>query len=291
MKKLLVFVLSLCPLGLFAQGGSDALPFVRTDFGPVLTGTAGAAVASTDAGDWSAFRNAAALSFREDTFGASGEFRFNGLGNIGGSGAMTVNIFDNLGIGLGLAYLGGDVIGGYRTADILLSSGMAFSLSEKLSVGMNVRYAEQRLTENIAYKGYNVDISVMAKVSDALSATAGLSTLGNKVESASGAEYKQPANLYAGAELSMEFDDNTLSLDAMGEYYFTGNFGASVGATILYDDKFSVRAGYRLASGLCVLPSHFALGIGTKMNGFSFNATFAKMPSTYVASIGIGFSY
>lgn len=273
-----------------AQGGADALPFVRTDFGPTLTGTAGAAVATAEAGPWGVFRGAAAMAFPGSPNGAAGEFRMSD-GNLGFSGAAMAKLGGKMGLGFGLSYLGGDMIGDHRTSSFLLSSGFAYGLTESISLGVNARFARQSLTESVSYNGVNLDINAMARIGSSVTATAGLSALGSKVTSASGTAYGQPANVYAGVEYVYGFDSNKLALDAMAEYYFSGNFGAAIGASFTYDGMVSVRAGYRFASEWCVLPSHFAAGLEGKFNSFSVSASLAKMPSAYIVCIGAGFSF
>jgi len=294
MKRLGIIVMTaaaiLSCLMASAQGGGDALPFVRTEFGPALTGTAGAAVASAETGPWGVFRNASAMGFPGCLQGVAGEFRA-GAGNFGFSGAGMAKIMNRIGFGLGASYLGGDSIGGFRTHDILVSGGIAYGIKDYLSIGINTRFAKQVLTESISYEGASIDINAMAKISYAMTATIGLSALGHKVVSASGTEYRQPANVYAGAEYVLGLEGHKLALDAMGEYYFSGNFGAALGASFTYEDMVTVRAGYRYASEWCVIPSHFALGLGGKYMGFTFDATFAVLPSSYITCASIGFNF
>ena len=274
-----------------AQGGADALPFVRTEFGGEFTGTAGAAVASTGTGAWSAFRNASAMGFGKGLMDAGGEFRIDGDGNLGGSGAVAARLFDNLSAGFGVAYLSSGKVGDFYTTDILVSAALAYRISDMLSLGFNIRYAKQNLTESVSYTGISTDINALAQVTENLSATIGLSALGSKVESASGAQYGQPANIYAGVEYTRDVETGRLALDAMGEYYFSGSFGTAVGASFTYDNMVTIRAGYRYAGEWCVLPSRFAVGLGGRFGGFTIDASLAKTSASYIVSAGIGFSF
>lgn len=292
MKKIILVLLALCPLRLLAQGGSDALPFVRTDFGPTLTGTAGAAVASHRTGAWGVFRNASALVFDGSMMNLGGEFRILGGGNSGGAAALSATMFDNLGIGAGFAYLGGDRVGDFKTSDMVLSGGLGYSVTENIGLGINIRYAQQNLAESVQYHGYNVDISALAKVSDELSVALGVSTLGKRIVSASGSEYRQPANVYAGAEYSLSLPEGySLSLDAMAEYYFSGNYGAAIGGSFTYDDNLTLRAGYRFASEWCVLPSEFSVGLGGRLGAFTLDAGYTATKSLSLICLSAGFCF
>ena len=294
MKRLSTIVIAaasiLACLTAKAQGGADALPFVRTDFGPALTGTAGAAVANAEAGPWSAFRSAAAMAFPGSLQGAAGEFRMSD-GNAGFSAAAMAKLGGKLGLGFGLSYLGGDKIGDYRTNNFLLSTAFAYSITDSFSLGANLRFARQNLMESVSYNGVSLDINALARLGNVATATVGLSALGNTVESASGTAYAQPTNVYAGAEYVYGFDSNKLAVDAMAEYYISGNFGAAVGASFTYDGMVTARAGYRYASQGCVLPSHFSLGLEGRFGGFAVNASFSKMPTFNIFCAGAGFYF
>ena len=290
-KTIIIVVSILAGITARAQGGADALPFVRTDFGPALAGTAGAAVATAEAGPWGVFRNASAMAFPGCLQGVAGEFRFTD-GNTGFSGAGMAKLMNGkFGLGAGFSYLGGDRIGDYNTHSMLISGGVAYGITENISVGLNTRFAKQSLTENVSYKGASIDVNAMAKVGYDMTAIIGVHALGQKVESASGTSYGQPANVYAGTEYVIGLESNKLALDAMGEYYFSGNYGVAVGAAFTYDGMVTARAGYRYASEWCVLPSHFAAGLEGRIGGFSINASFAKMPTTYIICAGAGFSF
>lgn len=286
-KAIITAVAFLAGVAVFAQDGSGALPFVRTDFGPVLTGSAGAAVASPEAGPWSAFRGAGALAFDQSVLNAGGEFRINGDGNIGLGAAVGAKLSDRIGAGLGVAYLGGDEIGGFRTSDMLIAGGVGFGITDNLSIGLNLRYAKQNLTESVSYKAASADIGALVKFTDSVTAAAGLSALGGSITSASGTTYKQPSNAYVGAEYVM----GALSLDAMGEFYFSGSVAAALGAAYTYNDMVTIRAGYRAASSGCVLPSHFAAGIEGRFGEFRANVNIAILPATYIVSAGLGYIF
>ncbi len=294
MKRLSTIVIAaasiLACLTAKAQGGADALPFVRTDFGPALTGTAGAAVASAEAGPWSAFRGAVAMAFPGSLQGAAGEFRLTD-GNAGFSAAGMAKLAGKIGLGFGLSYLGGDKIGDYRTNNFLLSTAFAYSITDSFSLGANLRFARQNLMESVSYNGVSLDLNALAKIGYSVTATFGLSALGNTVESASGTAYAQPANVYAGAEYVYGFENNKLAVDAMAEYYFSGNYGAAVGASFTYDGMVTARAGYRYASQGCVLPSLFSLGLEGRLGSFAVNASFSKMPTFNIFCAGAGFYF
>lgn len=290
MKKLILLFIALCPLAAFAQGGSEALPFIRTDLGPVLTSTSGAAIASPDAGAWSAFRSAAALPMSEDVFSAGIEGRMTGSFP-GGSVAAAFKPMENLGVAVGAMYLSGDTVGDFRTSNMIVSAGAAFGITESLSVGINARMAKQNLTAGVSYSAISADISVLDKISDALYATAGVSSVGGKVTSASGTAYSQPGNAYAGLELRLEAFDGVFNADAMAEYYLSGAYAAAVGAGFTYQETVSFNCGLRYASALCVIPTTLSAGVGYSFGCLSLNASYIRQSSQNIAALGIGYKF
>ncbi|MBO4585473.1 MAG: hypothetical protein J5675_02615 [Bacteroidales bacterium] len=287
-KRILAAILLSCPLAAFAQGGSDALPFIRTDLGPLMSGTAGAAVASSEVGAWGAFRSAAAIPASEYMMQIGGDVRGT-MDALGTNLALTFGR-DGLGIAVGLMRQPGDVIGDYRTSDMILSGGLGCGLGDNLFLGANVRYAKQSLTETVSYKGLSADFSVLSKVSDALSVTAGVSSIGSKVVSASGTEYKQPANAYAGVDFKLGLEDIIISADAMAEYYLSKEYSAAVGATLNYKDMAFLRGGYRYSSEWCVIPSQITAGAGLAYGGFSLDVTYIRMNTQNLIAFGVGFA-
>lgn len=291
MKKILQIVLFvLCPLAAFAQGGSEAMPFVRTEMGPLYTATAGAAVASPDAGAWAAFRSAAALAM-SDCVGEGGiEGRYAG-GFPGAGAAFSVKPMGNLGIAVGAFYHAGDVIGDFRTGNILLSAGASYGVTDYLSIGLNTRLAKQNLAEGIAYNAVSADVSVMGKISDAFYATAGASALGGKVTSASGSQYPQPGNIYVGVEYRKEAFDGVFFADAMAEFYFSGAYAAALGGGFTYNETVSFKCGLRYASVWCVIPTTLSAGISYHLGDLSLNATYLRQASLNIVTFGIGYKF
>lgn len=281
--------MALCPLAAFAQGGTEAMPFIRTNLGPVYTATSGAAVASPDAGAWGAFRSAAALSMSEGLFNAGMEGRLNGTFP-GGSVAAAFKPMDKLGVAVGAMYQSGDVVGDFRTSDIIVSAGASFGITDNLSVGANARLAKQNLAAGITYSAFSADFSVLDRITDALYATAGVSALGGKVTSATGTQYSQPGNAYAGLEFRTEAFDGVINADAMAEYYFSGAYAAAAGAGFTYQETASVKCGYRYASQWCVMPSQFSLGAGYIFGGLSLDLSYVRMASQNIIALGVGYT-
>jgi len=269
-----------------AQG--EALGFTRTDLSPVLQGTAGAAI-SADNGPWSAFGAAASGAYMDKKISAGAGFQALS-GNLLFNAAAGVALSDKMAVYVGGLYNAGAVVADYRTNYMVASAGFGMGITDKFSVGANVRFAGQNLTPTNKYSGVSLDLSVRDRILDNLAVIAGVSTLGGKVTSTSGETYPQPARAYAGADFSAALESiGTLCLDAMGEYYFSGNYAAAAGLRLGFMEYFNLRAGYRHASSSCVLPSYFAIGGGASVAGFNIDVTYMKYPGDN--AVGLGMSY
>ena len=289
-KKIVLAVLVFCPLTAFAQGGSEALPFIRTDLGTVLTGTAGAAVASSEIGAWTAFRSAAAAPFAQQHFELATDLR-----SIGGHSALSAAAlfnFKKAALSVGASFRNGERIADYMTREMVLSAGYGQRVTENLSLGFNGRFAKQILTKSISYAGYSADFSALYRFSEYISATAGVAAIGSKVKSASGSVYSQPSHAYGGAEFSTIIGNAVVSADVMAEYYYlSGSYAMALSAKYFYDDRFYFSGGYRYADQLCVYPSQISFGVGFVTSYFTLDASYVRMMKQNILSLGAGIRF
>ena len=285
-----------------AQGGQDALPFTRIDRNPALSGMAGASIASSDEAAWSAFRNAASLPFFQKSLDTGIGYQ---LWAPSGAKSSNINVgvaykfSDKIGLSLGFASQSGsaydvisddgEVTGTFSPNDMVVALGFGIGLGEKMSLGINGRFANQKLGADLSYMGFSGDIMLQIHPSDMLQFVAGVSTLGNSITSATRKKFAQPAHAVVGAEFKPL---EGLKVDAEAEYYFSKNFAAAIGAEYCIADIVFVRAGYRYATQYAVLPSHLALGVGAKFKGFRLDVSYltASPALGNTLNFGIGFS-
>ena len=215
-----------------AQGGADALPFTRMETSPVLAGTAGAAVTALQ-GAWGAFRGAATGAFETETVSAAAQYT-----NFGGHSAFAaaagVGVGGNIFLSAGVTGSDGENGGGYQTGNALAAFGAGVRLGESLSVGANLRFASQYLTADAKYSGASADVSLLYKVSETISAAAGVCTLGSSVKSSSGDAYAQPAYAFAGWTGTVGLGDIVIDVHFAADYYFSGEYAAAAGAVLTY---------------------------------------------------------
>ena len=97
---------------------------------------------------------------------------------------------------------GGTVTGSFAPSEMQANVGLGWRFMPWLSLGANARYLSSTLSEGHSYGAVSSDIFVMSRISD-FSLALGVSSLGSRVESASGATYSLPASLTFGAGVEL----------------------------------------------------------------------------------------
>ena len=306
MRKVLLpaLYLFLAAVPLQAQ---DALPFTRIDRNPVTSAFAGAGSASMGNVAWSAFSNASVLPHFDGTLDAAVSFQRWAPALSGGThwnAGVAYKVAPRLGLSLGYALQRGvemDLMdefgqqaGRFRPSDQVVAVGLAFGLGEEWSLGVNGRYAAQQLSESVRYAGFSGDVSVSFEPADDTRFSLGVASLGPRVKSQGGNAYRQPASVRAAADWRLRFTD-ALSLDLLADadYFFSDNYGVSLGTELAWNRTAFLRAGYRYATPGCVLPGHVALGAGVRFAGFHVDVCWltASQALGNTLSAGLGFAF
>ena len=306
MRRLLptALALFLTAVSLHAQG-SEALSFIRIDRNPVTSAFAGAGSASVGNAAWSAFSNASVLPLYDGTLDAAVSFQRWAPALSGGmhwNAGVAFKVSPRLGLSLGYARQRGvemelldefgQPAGRTRPSDQLLAFGLAFGLGEKWALGVNGKYALQRLTESVRLSGFCGDVFASFEPIDALRFTAGVSSIGPKVKSKGGSSYPLPTSVKVAADWRLGFAEK-FSVDflADADYFFSHNVGVSVGTELAWNRMAFLRAGYRYASAGCVLPGHVALGAGFRFSGFHLDVSWLTASPALGNTISAGLGY
>ena len=303
---LLALVLLAAAPALRGQEG-DALPFTRIDRNPVTSALAGSGSASLGNTAYSAFSNASILPFFTGKMDAavSTQYWAPSLSwSMHAGVGIAWKISPRLGLSAGYAWQGGPAsdeldafgqpAGSFYPQDHLAAVGLGIGLGERFSVGANVRYALQKVTEKDRYAGFSGDFFAMYEPNGRLRLTAGVSTLGPRLRASNGVFFRQPASAKAGAIWSVPFTDaHILSLTADADYYFSGKYSAAAGVEYAWNSTVFVRGGYRHASPGCVIPSHLGLGFGIQFSGFHLDISYLtaspSLGNTFSAGLGYRF--
>lgn len=308
MKKIAIWVamtlLSAAPA--FAQG-ADAFPFTRIERDPAASAMAGASVSSTASPAWSAFRNAAVLPLSEKTFDVAVGYQLwapdMAKANHINAG-LSYKLSERFGLSLGFASQtgesydnfvdNGEISGSITPKDLLVAVGAGFSVSDRLALGINARFVNQKLGPDDSFTGFSGDLFAQFQASEALSLTAGLSTLGSSIESATKEKFSQPASILVAGSYGLALaEDHQLDAYLNADYYFSGNYGVALGAEYTWKGMVSARAGYRIASEEAVIPSHLGLGVGVKLKGARLDVSYLTASDALANTLcfGVGFSF
>ena len=287
-------VLTVISLNLNAQ---NALPFTRIDRNPRMSAFAGAGMASTGNGWYSAFGNAAQLGFGQSMVDAGAGLQLWEMSNevdkttnIQAGAAFCKNHF---GIALGGAYQMGVMQGTFTPSDRLLSIGLAYNVADVISIGVNARYAAQALTQDRTLSGFSADVTLLGRISPRFTVAAGVGNIGNRVMGST-QYHSQPAFAHAGLSwMALNSSAHHIELLLDAEYNFDGSFAVAIGSEYTYNHLFYVRTGYRLASEKALIPSHLGVGLGVKYE-------FLRVEASYLAAspvlgntlnLGVGVSF
>ena len=273
-----------------AEPGSEALPFLRLHQNPASL-AAGAASAGTAAllpfGGDRLCAGASYLSYmpsvsRTDYISGGISSRFGSFGDAGDE-LSRFGATLNFTRGAGREVYGTD----YKPSDLLLNAGFGWAMTRQLSIGLNLSYASQSLTEDYSLKAVAADLFLAGKFGG-FSFAAGASSLGGGVGSEETGDFSLPAS--AEAFFAYDFPlagkhGLRASLDA--DYYFSGAFSAAIGAEYAFGDIAFARAGYRYG-GDSIIPSFASAGLGFRFKGFELDATYLFASETLGGSFALG---
>lgn len=286
--------------------GSVALPFMGICRDASAAGMGFAGKASTSSLACSAFSNSAMVPFSDRGLSAALSFQGwapNGEKSTNIALGSAFRLGERFGLSVGAA-LGngaeyelydqtGTFIGTARTRDMLFGLGLGYRFIDCLSAGVNLKYAGQTLLSDASLSAFAADL-FLAYSRNGLSVTAGVSSVGTSVSSASQESFSIPSSASFGAGYSLDFaGKHGLEFLLDCDYYFNGGVAAAVGAEYSFDDMLFARAGYHYGSSKAVLPSFVTVGLGARFVGIDIN--FAYLTGNdflgNTLTVGIGYSF
>ena len=169
------------------------------------------------------------------------------------------------------------------------AGGAGFSFAGHFSLGLSVKYVQQRLMADYSLSG--VAFTAMAQYRLAgLNVAAGVANFGSGVKSESGQESPLPSSARLAASYELALGPGTLGAALDADYYFAGKFGVSAGLQYGLWNMIYARAGYRYASQGAVYPSHLALGLGFRWNWLCLDVYYLTANAQLGNSLGAGLS-
>lgn len=177
----------------------------------------------------------------------------------------------------------------FRPSDMLGGIGVGFAFTETLSAGVSARFASTTVASGTSYSGIGADVFVLYHAG-ALSATAGVSSLGMKVKSGNDS-YALPTAAKAGVGYDMDLSENTLKLAADLSYFLLGGVEAAAGGEFGYKDMLFLRAGAHIGTGKSPLPTYVSLGAGFKYAGFHVDLCWLTANQILGNTLQLGLGY
>ena len=104
----------------------------------------------------------------------------------------------------------GKASGVFRPSEMEFAAGLAWRLHKNISIGANVGYASNRLSESASYSALVADVHAMA-VFGGFKASVAVSDIGTGVTSASGAKFSLPASLGLAAGYDVALQDRLVN--------------------------------------------------------------------------------
>lgn len=279
---------------------NESFPLLVTPRDAALAGMAGAGDASTSGSQaYAAFSNPATLPLAQYKLSAGLSYarwaparELSLSHNMGGAVAAR---FGRVGISAGAFYqahpaldLGDD--GTYARKDLLVAAGAGILLSQHFSLGLAVRYAQERLLAD--YKLSAVAFTGMLQYQwNALNVAAGVANLGAGAKSENGTVSPLPASARLAVDYALPLGPGSLELALDGDYYFIGKLSVAGGVSYDFKRIAFLRAGYRYAAPGAALPSYLSLGAGVRYRGIHADVTWLtaspSLANTLLVGIGI----
>lgn len=303
MKSFIVTFMSLLFAGLSAFAQGEVFGWMCQEKDPARMGLAGTNIASYEDISFSAFHNAAAIPFAGNRFGVG--LAYSRTGQDMASSSLNAGAGLRIGKRLGLSLAGnynfgseyeiideyGNRGGHFKTSSMLYSLGLGVKIIDMLSIGVNLKYAMEKLGPEDNKGAFASDIYLMF-MRKGLGVAVGACNVGTRVRDAAGMSFSLPSSARAGVSYSHVFGKNHLldaNLDA--DFYFSGKTSAAAGLQYGFHDMIFVRGGYRFSSQAAPVPSYASVGLGVKFWGVHIDASYLFASKTLKNSFSLSLGY
>lgn len=273
---------------------NEAFDFLGFPRGAVASGMAGAGSAMTSSpAVLSTFGNPAVLPVAVGKVDAGVIYSHTLSNNVGGGIAVRLG----KGFAISAAVVDqfhpvkdfGGSYGSFAPNDLIVAGGAGISFAGHFSLGLSVKYVQQRLMADYSLSG--VAFTAMAQYRLAgFNVAAGVANFGSGVKSESGQASPLPSSARLAASYELALGPGTLGAALDADYYFAGKFGVSAGLQYGLWDMIYARAGYRFASQGAVYPSHLALGLGFRWKWLCLDVYYLTANAQLGGSLGAGLS-
>lgn len=304
MKRTVIVALAalFAALPSYAQG--EAMTWMAQEKTPVAASTPGLSLTSSSDISFAAFHSPAVVPYSSDRLGVAASYSL--TGNAGTGSGVSAGVATRLGKRIGIAVAGnynlcgeyeviddfGNRNGLFKTSSMMFSAGVGVKVIEMLSLGVNLKYAGERLASDSTPAAFASDVYALFRWKG-LGVSAGVSNVGTSVKDQSGAAFSLPSSVRVAVGYGQTFaSSHFLEAGLEADYFFSGKFSAAAGLQYGFRGFLFARAGYRWSDSPAV-PSYASAGLGCKFFGVSLNIsgqfTSSKSPNTLALSLGYSF--
>jgi len=286
-----------------AAAQSEALPQTRITRDPALQSMAGAGFMSDYGNAYAAFGTSGINAFSDKKMDAGLSYL-----NWGASSTNYINagvsakIGDRWAVsaafsyGAGAAYEefdeSGKSTGNFKPNDILGGVGVGFKATDWLSVGLNGRFASNKVASDVKNSAVCGDVYAAARFGG-FRVALGAFNLGTPVKNYAGDTYPLPASAKLALGYYIDLNKNHIEVNADADYFFKSGIGFAAGAAYSYNGYITARAGYRYG-GKSAVGSYASFGLGTSIKGIRLDAGYLLATNKAMGNsftVGLGYSF
>jgi len=144
--------------------------------------------------------------------------------------------------------------------EMSIGIGIAYKLTTKLSMGVNVNYISSDLIYEDA-SAVAFDLSATYIIDD-LNLGLSASNVGSKIEYGNN-KYDLPSIIKAGGQYTFNLGKNSFSTNLEGDYWLNeSTLSGGIGGEFMYKNYVAIRAGYHFADEQKTIPSYTSVGLG-----------------------------
>lgn len=302
MKRILIAAFAALLPAIHSQAQDVAFGWMCQRNDPASMAMAGVSIVPSSDIALSAFRNPAVIPYSENRFSATAAY--SPALNAKTSGGLDVGAGVRFGDRLGLSVAGnynsgseyeiiddsGNRNGTFKTSSMLFSAGLGLKVIDMLTLGVNLKYAGERLASDLSTGVFASDVYALLRWKE-FRFSAGLANVGTSVKDDTGASYHIPTSVRLAAGYGRTFAvKHSVEAGLDADCFLAGQFAVSGGARYGFNDLVFVSAGYRV-SGADMLPSGVSAGLGCKFAGVRVDIAYQQASSLNIMAISLGYSF
>jgi len=153
--------------------------------------------------------------------------------------------------------------------EMSIGIGVAYKLTNKLSVGLNANYISSDLVYEDA-SAVAFDFSATYIINH-LNIGISASNIGNKIDYGN-SKNDLPSVIKTGGQYTFNLGENSLSTNLETDYLLNeSTLSGGIGGEFIYKSSLAIRAGYHIADKQKTIPSYASVGLGANLKYINLN--------------------